>query len=57
MNDDDWNVYRGISKYNTNSDDENYEMKLNELDLELRELDIDFDDKILIGDSNPYGLS
>ena len=46
MNDDDWDVYRGISKYNTNSDDENLEMKLNELDLELRELDHDFEDKI-----------
>jgi hypothetical protein len=38
MDDEDWNVYRGISK-EANSDDENYEMKLNELDLEIRELD------------------
>ena len=38
MNDDDWDVYRGISKNYTNSDDENLEMKLQELDLELREI-------------------
>ncbi len=38
MDDEDWNVYRGISK-EADSDDENHEIKLNELDLELREID------------------
>lgn len=54
MNDDDWDVYRGISKYRDDSEDENGEMKLNELDLELREIDPDFEEKIEKGEVNPY---
>lgn len=57
MNDDDWDVYRGISKYRDDSEDENGEMKLNELDLELREIDPDFEEKIEKGEVNPYQLS
>jgi hypothetical protein len=38
MNDDDWNIYRGISK-EVESDEENCELKLNEIDVELREID------------------
>lgn len=38
MNDDDWDVYRGISK-EVDSEDENLEIKLNEVELELREAD------------------
>ena len=38
MNDDDWNLYRGITK-ERDSDDENHELKLSEIDVELREID------------------
>lgn len=45
MNDDDWNVYIGISKHQ-DSDEENYDIKLNEVEIELRELDPEFEEKI-----------
>jgi hypothetical protein len=45
MNDEDWNLYRGLS-VNDISDDESTELKLQELDNELREID----------DSNTYYL-
>lgn len=38
MNDEDWNVYIGIQK-DYESDEENQEMKLNEIEIELREMD------------------
>lgn len=38
MNDEDWNIYRGISKYQ-DSEDENMDMKLNDIEIELREID------------------
>jgi hypothetical protein len=38
MNDEDWNLYRGLS-VNDISDDESTELKLQELDNELREID------------------
>jgi len=34
MNDDDWNLYRGISK-EVDSEEENLEIKLNALDIEI----------------------
>lgn len=39
MNDDDWNIYKEINREYTPSDEENLDIKLNEVDLELRELD------------------
>ncbi|KAL4456886.1 hypothetical protein ABPG74_014524 [Tetrahymena malaccensis] len=56
MNDEDWNIYIGIQR-DYESDEENQEMKLNEIEIELREMDPNFDDKIKIGEVNPYGLS
>jgi len=38
MNDEDWNVYIGIQK-DYESDEENQEIKLNEIEIELREMD------------------
>ena len=38
INDEDWNIYRGISR-DYGSDEENFENKLNEIDIELREMD------------------
>ena len=38
VNDDDWNVYRDISK-EADSDEENHEMKLTELEIQIREMD------------------
>jgi actin-related protein 5 len=38
MNDEDWNIYRGISR-DYGSDEENFENKLNEVEIELREMD------------------
>lgn len=44
MDDADWNVYREISKDDIDSDEENQEMKLNEIEIQLREMDPLFDD-------------
>jgi hypothetical protein len=39
MRDEDWDLYRGINR-ELDSDEENMELKLQELELELRELDM-----------------
>jgi len=44
MTDEDWNIYRGITK-DVGSDEENLENKLNEVEIELREMDSDFENK------------
>ena len=38
MRDEDWDIYRGITR-ELDSDDENTEFKLQEIELELREID------------------
>ena len=38
MNDDDWNMYRGLNADDI-SEDENDELALNEIELELRDID------------------
>ena len=38
INDDDWNLYRGLNNQDE-SEEENEEIQLNEIELELRELD------------------
>lgn len=39
MKDEDWDIYRGITR-ELDSDDENAEFKIQEVELELRELDL-----------------
>lgn len=63
MRDEDWDIYRGITK-ELDSDDDNAEMKLQELELELRDLDPCtihithqvFDDKVLQAKANIHQL-
>lgn len=55
MTDEDWNIYRGITK-DVESDEENLENKLNEVDIELREIDSDFENRTKEVNRNPHNL-
>lgn len=55
MRDEDWGLYRDIAR-ELDSDDENLEFKLQELEIELRETDPNYDDRIIEQIANVHQL-